>query len=839
MTDTIFGGSTPLILVVDDDRFMRTSFRHTLEQAGFRTTSARNGAEALTRLHDHRPHLALLDLEMPVMDGFALCREIRGIPAYRHLPIVAVTGKDDMGSINLAFESGATDFLAKPVNHELLVNRVRYMLRASDSMYSLSLSEAALSTAQQIARLGNWEWEVDSGRFRCSKEAFRILGFSDPLPDISFDNFLSAIDPADRTAVKAALQNIYRDSSCCTIECRITCPDGATMRARIQGQAAPLQSEASTRVVGTIQDITEMRNVETRLQLLKEAVDCLPLGITISDAKGRIIYANPAEAQIHGYTVEELIEQEARNLAPESLRAPPSALNPDHMGLWMRESVNIDKSGREFPVQLSSLAVRNSEEGFLGIVTVCEDISSRKEAEARIHHLAYHDTLTGLPNRRTFMDRLDQALALAKRGGYCAGLLFLDLDNFKDVNDTRGHAFGDILLKEVAARLGAGMREADSLARIGGDEFVVVLSSITDRESAARAAQRILSMFARPFTVAGQQIFSTVSIGIALCPDDGLDAETMFRCADTAMYQAKDDGKGQFRFFSDDMNRQVNKRVTMENSLREAMERREFTLLYQPQWNLTTGRMDGVEALLRWNSHDYGPVSPTEFITLAEQSGLIVPLGAWVLLTACMQRKEWADRGHDNMKMAVNISARQFRQNDFIDVVRGCISETGIDPAQLELEFTESVVMENAEKTMATLTELKNMRVGMSIDDFGTGYSSLSYLKHFPIDRLKIDGSFVTDFSRNKEDAAIVEAIISLAHSLGLSVVAEGIETVEQLQFLTSRKCDAIQGFYLAPPLTAEALIAMCEGAEPATQGKPAAVRNELWQFIAGFNTGS
>ena len=542
--------------------------------------------------------------------------------------------------------------------------------------------------------------------------------------------------------------------------------------------------------------------IEDHIGMLKEVFDCLPIGITFSDANGKIVYSNPTELEIHGYTFEELLGREARQFAPENLRKP---LLPgkDTIGVWKRERINIRKTGEEFPVQLTSFPIRNSDGGYLGLVTACMDITGRKEAEWKIHRLAYYDHLTGLPNRIMFLDRLHQALAFAAREARKVCLLFLDLDNFKDVNDTQGHEFGDKLLLEVAERLAAGMRESDTLARIGGDEFVVVLTAIDCQENAATAAQRTLSAFSQPFVLDGRQIYTSASIGVAIYPDDGVDTESLLRCADTAMYHAKNKGRSGYQFFSTEMNQKIMRRVALENSMRLGLQRQEFFLHYQPQWDLNTGRMVGVEVLLRWHSAEFGLLPPSEFIPLAENTGFIFLLGEWVLRNACIQARNWALAGHVGIKVAVNISGKQFRQPDFLEIMESIIRETELAPGSLELEFTESVIMEKAERTGNILHALKNMGILLSIDDFGIGYSSLSYLKHFPIDRIKIDRSFVADIDRNNDDAAIVEAIISMAHSLNLTVVAEGVENSDQMDYLAMLGCDEVQGFYLAMPMTA------------------------------------
>jgi diguanylate cyclase (GGDEF)-like protein/PAS domain S-box-containing protein len=550
--------------------------------------------------------------------------------------------------------------------------------------------------------------------------------------------------------------------------------------------------------------LKKLSESEERLMMLKEAVDCLPVGITLSGVNGKIIYANPAEADMHGYTLEELIGRDAREFGSCSLRNPflPGKLMA--AAPWRRESINIRKTGEEFPVQLSSIPVRNAEGKCLGMVTACEDITSRKAAEKEIQRLAYYDSLTGLPNRRTFLDRLQQAVALGNRERRQVGLLFLDLDNFKDINDSQGHDFGDKLIREVAERLCVDMRESDTLARLGGDEFVIILTSIKGQESAAIAAQRILSIFTRPIAIDGRKIYSSASIGIALYPDDGPDVENLFKCADTAMYHAKTKGKANYQFFSTEMNQRIMRRVALENSLRQGMEKKEFFLHFQPQWDMQTSGMIGVEALLRWQSNDFGLLMPEEFIPMAENSGQIFGLGEWALRSACAQARIWELAGYHDLKVGVNISGLQFRQPDFPEFIGAIVRDSGIEPGALELEFTESVFMGNGGKSIETLNSLKKMGVQLSIDNFGTGYSSLSYLKHFPIDRIKIDHSFVADIKQREYDATIVEAIIFIAHSLNLKVIAEGVENGEQLHFLAARNCDEVQGFHLAKPMSAE-----------------------------------
>jgi diguanylate cyclase (GGDEF)-like protein/PAS domain S-box-containing protein len=440
------------------------------------------------------------------------------------------------------------------------------------------------------------------------------------------------------------------------------------------------------------------------------------------------------------------------------------------------------------------------------------DISERKQAEEMIRHLAYHDPLSGLPNRMLFQDRFGQALAVAHRNNEMLAMLFLDLDRFKTINDTLGHAVGDMLLKGVSQRLELCLREGDTLARLGGDEFMILICGLQNLEEAAKLAERLLQAVRPSFHFENQELHITTSIGISLYPYDGKDADTLIKNADIALYRAKEHGRDNYQMYTPAMNERAFEKLSLENSLRRALERQEFVLHYQPQVSLRTGRIMGAEALLRWRRPGGEFLSPMDFISMAEDTGLIVPLGEWVLRAACSQNKLWQLAGLPPLHVGVNLSARQFQQQSLIRAVSRILEETGLDPRYLDLELTESAVMKNSEAATETLKELKSKGIQISIDDFGTGYSSLSRLKRFPITALKIDQSFVRDCMTDPDDATIVAAIISLAHSLKIRVVAEGVETEGQLEFLRSLKCDAAQGSLVGEPLTADQFTEMMLG---------------------------
>ena len=675
----------PIVLVVDDQAFIRRIFRDALEAIGCQVEEASSGSEAIGLFRRQQPDLVILDLVMSGMDGFSACAALRSMEEGRHTPILAVTGLTDTNSIHRAFEAGATDCISKPVSGELLGYRARYLLRASKALEELG------------------------------------------------------------------------------------------------------------------------RN-ESNLRVLKAAVESLPIGITISNADGKVIYINPADAAMHGYEVGEMLDLDARNMAPSRLHHDSPLEKQKTSGVWQRESVNRRKDGEEFPVQLSSVAVRNPQQEVLGIVTICEEITERKKSEEKIRQLAYFDILTGLPNRTLFMDRLQKALLQAGRSQQPVPVLFLDLDNFKDINDTQGHDFGDALLTEVAKRLSGCIRAADTLARLGGDEFVVMIACTEGQVAAGATALRILETFKGPFEIEGRTIYAGISIGIAIFPLDASDLEGLLRSADTAMYQAKARGRNNFQFFSAKMNKEIVDKVALESALRQALERNELTLVYQPQWDLQTGLQSGVEVLARWHHAEFGQIPPSRFISLAENCGQILPLGEMVLRSACTQAKTWVDLGCPVQRIAVNVSGHQLRHRDFPGLIKRILTETQLDPSCLELEFTESVLMDHADQTVTVLQALKAQGLQLAIDDFGTGYSSLSYLKHFPVDRLKIDKSFVSGIEHDPRDAAIVAAVIALANTLEISVLAEGVETFPQLKFLQEHCCNEAQGYLLGVPMAEDVL---------------------------------
>jgi diguanylate cyclase (GGDEF)-like protein/PAS domain S-box-containing protein len=528
--------------------------------------------------------------------------------------------------------------------------------------------------------------------------------------------------------------------------------------------------------------------------------------MVVVDEAGSIVLVNVQAEKQFGYSRDELLGQPVTNIIPDGfaerliaddLRSTEEAL-AQVIGTGI-ELVAKRKDGTGFPIEimLSPLA---SPDGIL-VTAAIRDITARRASLLEAAHSAQHDSLTGLPNRVLLGDRISQAIALAPRHSKQVAVLFLDLDGFKHINDSLGHAVGDQLLRSVAARLQEQVRGSDTVSRQGGDEFVVLLSEAAEWVDAATVAKRMITAIGEAHSIDGQDLNITTSIGISVFPDDGEDAETLIKNADTAMYQAKDNGRNGLQFFRAEMNVRAVERQAIEQGLRVAMEREEFVLHYQPKMDLGSGAVIGAEALVRWMHPTRGLMSPAQFIPIAEQSGLIVPLGRWVLREACRQMRAWLDAGMAIRNMAVNVSAVDLRDAGFLDHLFSILDETGIDAGFLELELTETVLMDQIDSTAALLQRLRERGVKVSLDDFGTGYSSLSYLHRFPIDSLKIDRSFVSQISVESGGAPIVAAIISMARSLKLRVVAEGVETAAQLAFLQGLSCDEAQGYYFSRPV--------------------------------------
>ncbi|HEY4762983.1 MAG TPA: EAL domain-containing protein [Candidatus Sulfotelmatobacter sp.] len=586
--------------------------------------------------------------------------------------------------------------------------------------------------------------------------------------------------------------------------------------------------------VATFDNVTERKQAEEALlfktALLEAQTETTIDGIFVVDESDHIVLANK-QFGLYFEIPDELLSTRddlvVRKHVTAKVEAPDAFVETIKYLNSHRDEKSSDelrlKNGKVFDRYSAPLV--DSKSRYRGRVWYFRDITDRKLAEGRVQFLAYYDALTGLPNRTLLQDRLQNALAEARRHKYKVALLFLDLDRFKDINDLLGHSVGDLLLQEVAKRLKTSGRQQDTVARLGGDEFLITLTHVKDLPDAAVATERFMDAMTAAFVVQGHSLNVGCSIGVSLFPEHGADVETLIKNADAAMYSAKESGRNNFRFFTQDMNAQVVERLNLEKGLRLALAKEELFLMYQPQMDIATGRITGLEALLRWQHPELGLVPPDKFIRIAENSGLIVPIGEWVLRTACAQAQKWQDEGLPAVTVAVNVSAVQFRQEDFCALVRRVLNETGLAKKHLELELTESLLLENADLTLSVVQELKAMGLTLAIDDFGTGYSSFSYLRQFQVSKLKIDRSFIRDVAVNPDDAAITAAIISMAKSLRLKVIAEGVEDEAQMSFLRAHHCDEIQGYYFCRPLAVDKVADKLRGnvAEMQAGRRPAA----------------
>lgn len=696
------GHTAPRLLIIDDDPLLRGMAAHTLRHAGLDVCEAEDGLQGLALLEQAPFDLLLLDVMMPHLDGYEVCKRVRQSRHGERVPILMLTGLNDTTSIELAYEAGATDFISKPINWTLLSHRVRYSLRAGVAIESAIRSSERLERAQHIANMGSWEMTGDGTRFVCSPELARVLAApAEVITRGDPDDFLSLICDADRELVQA-------------------------LRLAVHAEGKPYQ---------------------------------LTFGLQRFDGAMRTVFEQAAAV--------------------------------------------IDSNGRQVAIE-----------------GITQDITDRVEAEERIMRLAHYDALTGLPNRLFFGELAGPTLDRSARLGAGCAMLYVDMDRFKSVNDAVGYAEGDAVLRLISTRLKASIRTSDiavaarvshesMVSRVGGNAFTLLLVDVADDQQATVVTDRLLSAIAEPIAVGERELVLTASIGIALYPRDATDTDGLTRCAEQAAYVAKAAGRAQYHFFDEAMNVRASARLARESDLRQAITEGQLRLHYQPKVDASSGVITGAEALVRWQHPERGMVSPGEFIPLAEESGLILPLTDWVLETACADLRQRADMGLQSVPVSVNLASPSFASDGLSAQLDALLARYRLDPSCLVLEVTESLLMSDVERAVARLQELRDRGFRVSLDDFGTGYSSLGYLKRFPIDELKIDRSFVTDVWRGGRDGAIAVSIIALGRVFGLHVVAEGVETMGQSAFLLAHGCSHQQGYLFAKPMPGEAFNAM------------------------------
>ncbi len=582
--------------------------------------------------------------------------------------------------------------------------------------------------------------------------------------------------------------------------------DGKEMHVEVLASSVEHEGTPATQLVFT--DITQRKESEAKLQQAVQIIEHTMEGVVITDNEGRITSVNPAFCEITGYSEAEIIHQHLDTLKSDRHPQEFSEEIWDKIrrsGSWRGEVWNQRKNGEVYPAWMTVSSVRDEHDSILHYVAVFSDITSIKQSQTQLEHLAHHDSLTNLPNRLLFEDRLQHAISQSKRQGRQLAVLFLDLDRFKNINDTLGHAMGDELLKEVAKRLQHILRDGDTAARLGGDEFTVLVENLEDPSQAAVVAAKIQESFKTPYQIAGRELHVTTSIGISIYPEDGQTVADLTKNADAAMYQAKEQGRNNYRYYTSELTRTAFERLLLETELRSALNKDQLLLYYQPQISLKNGQMTGAEAVLRWHHPRLGIIPPARFIPLAEESGLIHEIGHWVLKEACEQTRYLFKQGLFQGRMAINLSVRQIMQTDLILRFEQIIADSGCPPDMLQLEVTEGIFMGQMNQSVPVLDVFKKLGVSIAIDDFGTGYSSLSYLKQLPIDKLKIDRSFIRDLPNDSDAIAITQAIIALGKNLGLHIVAEGVETLAQQALLQKMGCEEGQGYLYSPPVPSNA----------------------------------
>ena len=748
----------------------------------------------------------VLDFESP-SDGI---RRIYAYQVLEHYPFyvlagVAVADVRANWGLRIAALAGVSLLLFLGLGL-VLFGMFRAQEREINALAGLRRSKEQLKAAQRIAQLGSWEMDLKSLAIHGSDELRDIFEVDPEKRDFCYDDFLGMVHPMDRALLDQTIREAIGQGAGFQQKHRLLMPDGRIKYLVETGEVRSAEDGSPLTMLGTSQDVTGLHQMESRLQLLASAFQCSGEAILITDRDNNIVTVNPAFTRLTGYAEEEAIGRNPRFLSsgrttPEEYREMWRAII-EH-GFWQGEVWDRRKDGGTYPKWVSISVITNSEGETSHYIAHFTDVSSERAAEAQLQHMAHHDALTGLLNRLSLKGRLDQALAAARRDGVRVALLFIDLDRFKVINDTLGHHIGDKLLIEVAARLKDSVRDSDVVARLGGDEFVIMLSDMENSASAAVVAEKLVRNIGDPYRIDGYDLYTTPSIGVAIFPSDGENGDVLMKNADAAMYHAKAAGRNNFQFFDARMNDAALERLKIEHSLRQALAREEFCVHYQPIIEIASGQVSAFEALVRWEHPEMGMVPPGNFIGIAEETGLIQPIGEWVFWTACRQLAEFNTAGFRGLKMCINISAMQLRNGNLPILARGAIEAFGLEPETLVFEITESVAMQKPEETARILQQLSEMGVGLAIDDFGTGYSSLSYLRMFPIDHLKLDRSFVQEIGKGPGSSVICDATIGLAHNLGLKLVAEGVETQAQYDYLQQEGCDLIQGYLFSRPIPA------------------------------------
>ena len=786
---------------------------------------ATDGIEALAFLRNEaahadapRPDVILLDLNLPRISGREVLAEIKGTSRLKSIPTIILTNSEAETDIVRSYELQANGFLRKPVRVDAFAALLKGQIAAADAARLARKSRKRILLIEDNpgdARLLREMLKEEGAKGIELTQVSAMKDAEEKLATLAFDVILLDLGLPDADGL-GAVRRAHAAAPHVPVVVLTGLDDEALALRTLQEGAEDylIKGQIESRgLVRALRYAVERKTMEEALSVEQDraqvTLNSIGDAVICTDALGSITFMNVIAAKMTGWSSEEaggramsevfrILDSETREATPDPMER---ALRQDRTVHLPANSLLLRRNGSEVPIEDSVAPIHDRNGNAIGAVIVFRDVSAAKAMALQMAHSAQHDYLTGLPNRMLLNDRIDQAIALAPRHKKQVAVLFLDLDGFKHINDSLGHPVGDQMLQSIATRLVGCVRASDTVSRQGGDEFVVLLSESSQWEDAAITARKMLVAVAEPHQIGSHFLHITTSIGVSVFPDDGADAETLIKNADTAMYKAKENGRQNIQFFKTEMNVRAVERQFLEEGLRNALARNQFVLFYQPTVDLETGAFSGAEALIRWKHPTRGLVPPAEFIPIAEDSGLIIPIGSWVLTEACAQARAWIDQGLPIATMAVNVSAREFQNAGFLSTFLAIVRDSGLDPRVVGVELTESVLMKSPGATAEILDALREAGIRVALDDFGTGYSSLSYLRRFPIDALKIDQSFVRQIGTTEADSAIVTAVISMAKSLKIQVVAEGVETAQELEFLRSHDCNVAQGYFFSRPV--------------------------------------
>ncbi len=815
------------ILLVEDNKHDRISFERAFHKSHLscEITTCHRAEDAIQILEDNPDtfDVMMTDNGLPGISGLGLCKNL--IDHKTPIPLILLTGAGNEETAVKALKMGIDEYVIKdssshyseilPYTLERVLKKHREKQGRIQTEEALRNSEQSLAEAQEISGIGSWTWEILSGRHAWSAQIYKLLGFKPEEVPPSFERMFWVIHKEDRDLFREANDDAVLLKTPYDIELRMLGGDQVKRIVRAQGKSYLDHSGDAYKISGTLQDITDRKHINEKLALSAKVIENILEGVMITDCDSVIQSVNPAFSEITGYSAKEVIGKNPSILRSGKhdqtfYEAMWSALL--EKGRWEGEIWNRRKNGEVYPERLTITEIRDSSKRVTQYAAVFYDITEIKQNEQKIEYKAYHDALTGLPNRQLFYDRLRQTIKHTKSANTIFALLYIDLDDFKIINDSKGHSFGDLFLKELARRLQIGARSGDTVSRLGGDEFTIILHKLQEEEEAALVAARIVKAISKPFIHRNEIIYTSVSIGIALYPENGDSTEVLLKNADIAMYHAKETGKNNFHFFTSSLNEKILKQVALEKALRKGMDNGILETHYQPIIRLKDRHIAGMEALVRWPQGNGHFISPVEFIPLAEEKGMIIEIDKLMIENVCafiQKMKSISTKNTQDMRVSINISAVDFEHLDLCKHLTTLVEKYGLSPKNIGVEITESAVIQNIRTTVRHLKKLRAHGFKISIDDFGTGYSSLNYLARLPIDVLKIDGSFVVGLPGNKNNNAIAKAIVYMAHEMGIEVVAEGVETEEQLNFLRTIGCDFIQGHIFSPALEAKKIAAL------------------------------